>query len=107
MRASNARKRLFENDDDVSTVKLGANRDVRLPEDVARTLKLRKGSRLGVVISGDTVVLVPLSRIRKDQRYFYTREWQLREREADEDIASGRVRSFDCAEDLIRDLRSP
>ena len=40
-----------------------------------------------------------------DQAYFWTEEWQKGEREADEDIAAGRVRHFDSADDAIEFLR--
>jgi predicted transcriptional regulator len=39
-----------------------------------------------------------------DQAYFWTPEWQAGEREADEDIAAGRVETFDSMDDLIADL---
>ncbi|MEK7850302.1 MAG: hypothetical protein AAB275_00330 [Deltaproteobacteria bacterium] len=40
----------------------------------------------------------------KSQVYFWTKEWQAAEREADEDISAGRVKSFDSVEELIKDL---
>ncbi len=40
-----------------------------------------------------------------DQAYFWTEEWQAGEREADADIAAGRVRNFASAETLIQSLR--
>jgi hypothetical protein len=39
-----------------------------------------------------------------DQAYFWTAEWQAGEREADADIAAGRVETFDTMDDLIADL---
>jgi hypothetical protein len=36
--------------------------------------------------------------------YFWTRKWQEGEREADEDIKAGRVKTFDSVEELISDL---
>jgi len=39
-----------------------------------------------------------------DQAYFWTKEWQAGEREADEDIAAGRVETFDTMDDLLADL---
>jgi hypothetical protein len=39
-----------------------------------------------------------------DQAWFWTPEWQAMEREADEDIAAGRYKTFDNMDDLIADL---
>ena len=89
----------------MKTVKLGQYQEVRLPEEITRRLKLRRGSRLAVISSGEGVYLVPLRRIPKDQRYFYTDAWQEMEREATEDIKARRVKEFSGADDLIRDLR--
>jgi len=40
----------------------------------------------------------------KSQAYFWAKRWQEVEREADEDIKTGRVRSFNSVEELIKDL---
>ena len=43
--------------------------------------------------------------IPEDQKWFYTKEWQEGEREADEDIKAGRVSGpFTNAKDLIKHL---
>ena len=43
----------------------------------------------------------------KDQAYYWTEAWQQGEREADQDIAAGRVSGpFDNAEDLIDSLNT-
>ncbi len=48
---------------------------------------------------------VPAKVIPKDQAWFYTPEWQQKEREADEDIARGRIsRAFTSGADLIAHL---
>jgi Arc/MetJ-type ribon-helix-helix transcriptional regulator len=39
-----------------------------------------------------------------DQAYFWTEEWQAAEREADADIAAGRVETFGTMDELIADL---
>jgi hypothetical protein len=43
--------------------------------------------------------------IDEDQVYFWTDEWQAKEREADEDIAAGRVERFKSADDFIASLK--
>ena len=55
---------------------------------------------------GRRVEMIPASLIPKDQIWFWTSEWQKKEREADEDIAAGRMKEFASAEDLLKDLRS-
>lgn len=88
-------------------VKLGTRGEVRLPAEITRKLRLRKGANLEVVVSGDFVLLVPPGRIPKNQRYFYTEEWQAKEREADADIARGDVLGpFVDPDKAIRALRA-
>ena len=88
-------------------VTLGAHREVRLPAKVARRLRLRKGAELDLHVTHDGVYLVRAGRLPKDQRYFWTPEWQAKEREADADIAAGRVHGpFATAGAAIADLRS-
>jgi antitoxin component of MazEF toxin-antitoxin module len=89
------------------SVKLGGKREVRLPKETIRALRLRKGMKFDIRVAGDVVVLVPARRIPKDQRYFWTEEWQRKEREADEDIARGDVLGpFYDADEAIRALRA-
>ncbi len=87
-------------------VSLGTQGEVRLPAEVIGKLRLRKGARLEVIVSGDCLVLVSPSRIPKEQRYFWTTPWQEREREADADISVGRVQGpFGDAAAAIKALR--
>ena len=39
------------------------------------------------------------------QAYFWTKQWQSGEREAEQDIRKGRVRKFKNVQDLMKDLR--
>lgn len=43
-------------------------------------------------------------KVDKNQAYFWTKRWQEGEREADEDIKSGRVKTFESVDELIKDL---
>ena len=40
----------------------------------------------------------------KSQAYFWTKQWQEGEKEADEDIKAERVKTFESVEDLLKDL---
>ncbi len=45
--------------------------------------------------------------IPKDQLWFWTKEWQKKEREAEKDIRKGRVRGpFSSGEELLKSLKS-
>jgi hypothetical protein len=44
--------------------------------------------------------------VPKDQEWYWTKQWQKWERQAEEDIVAGRVKGFDTVEDLIADLNS-
>ena len=52
-----------------------------------------------------SVELQPMLPIPADQRWFWTDRWQAMEREADEDIAAGRVLRFDDVDDFVAHLR--
>ena len=43
--------------------------------------------------------------IDPEQAYFRTEEWQAGEREVDEEIAAGRVKTFATMEDFLTDLQ--
>ena len=44
--------------------------------------------------------------IDKNQAYFWTSNWQEKERKADEDIKASRVKVFDSVEELIKELNN-
>jgi antitoxin MazE len=63
------------------------------------------GAQVAVTERPDGVIeLRPQSAIPADQRWFWIERWQKMEREAEDDIAAGRVETFDTAEDFIADL---
>ena len=87
-------------------VRLGAKNQVTIPHRISKALRLRKGDHMLMRLVGGRVEMIPASLIPKDQLWFWTPEWQKKEREADDDIARGRVKEFESVEELIKDLRS-
>jgi hypothetical protein len=79
-----------------------------LPADLRRRHHLDKpGAQVRVVERPDGVVeLHPLVPVPADQAWFWTERWQQMEREADDDIAAGRVSSHESIEDLFTHLDS-
>ncbi len=47
---------------------------------------------------------MPKKLVDKDQAYFWKKKWLEAEREADEDIKAGRVKTFDSVDSLISEL---
>jgi antitoxin MazE len=87
-------------------VRVGAKYQVTIPRRIARALRLKKGDHLLVCLEGQRLEMVPASPIPKDQLWYWTPEWQAKEREADEDIAKGRVKECDSVEALLKALKS-
>ncbi len=78
-----------------------------MPLEIYRRLKLKPGDILQVEEKGDGIFLVPQKLIPRDQAWFFSKEWQAREREADEDIREGRLSGpYDNIKDLLKDLKS-
>ena len=89
------------------TVKVRSNRQVRIPDEIFRRLKLKGGDTLKIDLLDDaTILLVSKKRIPKSQRWFWTPAWQRWYREALQDVKRGRMKSFDNIDELMADLRS-
>lgn len=74
---------------------------VTLPATVRREAQVEEGDLLTVRLEGENIVLTPKKLIDKSQAYFWTEAWQQAEREAEEDIAEGRVTAYETVDDLI------
>ncbi len=79
---------------------------IALPADLRRRLHLDEpGAQVQIIEHEDgTVELQPMLPIPAGQRWFWTERWQAMEREADEEIAAGRVLTFDGVDEFIDHL---
>ena len=87
-------------------MKISSKRQISIPKDVMAALKLKPGDEVDFEVKGETAFLVPVKTIRvpREQAWFWTSDWQDREKKADEDLSSGRFQDFDNLEDLLKDL---
>jgi len=92
--------------DEMALTRVTRNGQITLPASVRRAAGIEEGDLVAVTIEGDTITLVPKRLVDKSQVYFWSEAWQQAEREASEDIAQGRVRSFDDVEALITALEA-
>jgi AbrB family looped-hinge helix DNA binding protein len=78
---------------------------ITLPAAVRKSLGIEEGDMVEIEVIDEKAVLVPKRLVDKSQSYFWTKEWQEGEQEADADIKAGRVKKFSSAEELIKDLK--
>ena len=84
--------------------KVTRNGQITLPASVRKQLGVEEGDIIEIEVVDDRATLVPKKLVDKSQAYFWTREWQEGEREAETDIKSGRVRVYGSAKELIQEL---
>ena len=77
---------------------------ITLPASVRKQLGVVEGDIIEIEVTDDRATLVPKKLVDKGQAYFWSKEWQESEREAELDIKSGRVRVYDSAKELIKEL---
>ena len=84
--------------------KITRHGQITLPASVRKRLGVDEGDIIEIEVIDERAVLVPKKLVDKSQAYFWTKEWQEGEIEAEQDIKSGRIRVFDSVEGLIKDL---
>jgi AbrB family looped-hinge helix DNA binding protein len=88
-------------------VKVKRNFQITIPQSLRRIVRLAVGDYVEVDIQDDTLVIRPVKVIHPDQEYFFTKEWQEKEAEADKDIVEGRVVGpFENAQEALKALKN-
>jgi AbrB family looped-hinge helix DNA binding protein len=83
---------------------LRAKGQLTLPEEIRSAARLEEGDLLDAEITSEGILLRPQKIIDATQAWFWTPEWQTGEREADADIAAGRVEAFASGEEFLNAL---
>lgn len=90
----------------MSITKISPKHQITIPKEAFEKLRLEVGDFLEVATTEDGILLIPKKLISKDQAWFWTKEWQEKEKEVDEAIARGELSEpFENAEKLIKHLR--
>ncbi len=88
-------------------VKVRKRYQLTIPEEIRKKLNLEVGDYVEVTVSETgEIIITPKKLIDKRDAWYWSKEWQEKERQADEDIEAGQVKEFDDVEDLIKDLNS-
>jgi len=80
------------------------NFQITLPAAIRKRLHLNIGDILETKVQEGKIIIVPKKTIDAEQTWFWTKEWQEAEKEAELDLKAGRVRKFRNIEELIKDL---
>ncbi|MBM4350938.1 MAG: AbrB/MazE/SpoVT family DNA-binding domain-containing protein [Deltaproteobacteria bacterium] len=90
----------------MQVTKISPKHQITIPKEAFEKLRLEVGDFLEVDVIEEGLLLTPKKLISKDQVWFWTKEWQEKEKEADEAIAKGEVSGpFKTANELVRHLR--
>jgi AbrB family looped-hinge helix DNA binding protein len=91
----------------MTVVKITRNYQVSIPKGIREQLGIAEGDLIEVVAEDGRIVMIPKRLIDADQAWFWTPEWQAKEREADEEIRQGLgAGPFDNVDDLMKHLES-
>ncbi len=87
-------------------VKVNPYGQVTIPNELRKKIHCRPGDYMEVDFKEKekTILLRPAIVINPSQSYFWTKEWQEKEKEADGDIKAGSVKKFKSAKALIKEL---
>ena len=85
-------------------IKLRERSQITLPSEIVKKLNIKTGDTLEVKLKGDKIIITPVLIIDRSQAWFWSKKWQDKEREVEEDIREGRLTSAGNMNDLLKKL---
>ena len=91
----------------MALVRVKRHYQITIPQGLRKELNIDIGDYVEVENQKGNIIMRPVKLVRPDQEYFYTKEWQKGEAEADKDIAKGGVIGpFDNIKDSLKALKN-
>ena len=88
-------------------VKVKKNYQITIPQSLRKMIRLAVGDYLEVDLQDNALVIRPVKVVHPDQEYFFTKEWQGKETEAEKDIAEGKLAGpFETPEEALKALKN-
>lgn len=84
--------------------KLRERSQLTLPAEIVKKLDLKTGDNLEITLEEDKIVIKPVVVIDRSQLWFWSKDWQAKEKEVEADIKSGRIHKAKGFKDLIEKL---
>ena len=82
-------------------VQLRKKAQLTLPQSIREKLGLEEGDLMDVQVRNGEIVLKVKRLVDKEQAWFWSQRWQQGEREAEDDINTGRVHNFPDAKSAV------
>jgi AbrB family looped-hinge helix DNA binding protein len=79
---------------------------VTIPQEIRHLVDLNEGDEVIFTVEDGKVVLTPAAVVPRDQAWFWTREWQAAEREADAEADAGEGTVYGSDEEFLAALRA-
>lgn len=87
--------------------RISPKRQITIPAEIFKELDLELGDYLESRAEDNKITLTPQKLIPKEQAWFWTKEWQRKEKEAESDIETGKLSGpFKSATALLKALKS-
>ena len=88
-------------------IKVRRHHQITLPAHLRKKFNISEGDYMEIADRDGGILIKPVKVISPDQAYFYTKEWQEGEAEADKDIAEGSTEGpFEKIGDALGALKS-
>ena len=84
--------------------KLRERSQVTLPAEIIKKLDLKAGDNLEITLEEDKIVIKPVMVIDRSQSWFWSKNWQDKEKEVEADINSGKIHKASGFKDLAEKL---
>jgi len=85
-------------------VELKRKSQVTIPVELLKKMKLKPGDKLDIEEREGRLVITPVVVIPRDQLWYYSKEWQKDELEAEQQINDGKVKLAKNKDELFKGL---
>src|SRR5438067_1059144 len=83
---------------------LRAKGQLTLPDEIRKAARLEEGDLLEAELTAEGILLRPQKLIDATQAWYWSKQWQAGEREADADLDAGRVETFTSEDEFLAAL---
>ena len=91
----------------MSVCRVTKKSQITIPKEIREKVHLNTGDPVEFFVEDERIIIVPKKLIDASQAWFWTKEWQEKEREADEDIREGRLKGpFKDIDSLLKSLKA-